>query len=1419
MTTTAPDRWPVARTGGRPADDVAAPGVVPFHRPARAFPEPVAGEPVVVAAPPTVEPPSGHAFMQVLFPLVGSLGMAGFALVYRNPLFLAVAGGIVVLSVVITVAVQVGQRRGARRKRRRDAERYHAHLDEQRARLAAVTVAQRTAADRVHPDVSRLWPVVAARRHLWERRRTDPDFLHARVGRGTVPLAVPARLDLGTNPLVEYVPELEAAAREVVDGHRDLAGMPVTVAAAELGALAVVGDRGAARALARALVCQLVTWHAPDDLRLVAWFDAPAAPAWSWMKWLPHVREAGGAGADGCGAVALTTDPADLEVLLTQLVEPRVEHLERTRAEVAPLGGSAAVGFQSVVVILDGYEPMGPVGSLPVLDQLLSAATELGVLVVTLVERRRDVPARAGAVLELGADGRLDYTELSPDGRRARGLAPDQAPVELCEALARATAPLQLRAQGGRSTTVDSKGLLDLLGLDGAGPLGQAGGRGGRGLLRTPIGIGDDGRPVELDLKEAAEDGMGPHGLVVGATGSGKSELLRTLVTGLALGHAPEDLALVLVDYKGGATFAEVAALPHVAGVITNLEREPTLVDRMHEALFGELERRQRLLAAAGNFDRARDYQAHRASSPGAGLPPLPSLLVIVDEFGELLTARPDFMDLFVSIGRTGRSLGVHLLLATQRLDEGRIRGLEGHLRYRICLRTFSAEESMVALGGREAFELPPLPGLGWLRVDGAKQRFKAALVTRPWRERSGAAEAAGVVRAFDVGGLGAELAVVGPGAEAGSEAAASRDSGAGPGTPGADTARLPAGAAPAPGLAAAPAPSPGSGRPDAEGPGGAAGERAVAVRTEMQVAVGALSRSTSPERRARPVWLAPLPEALPLDAVLDAGAAPRRPGGPGWLALPLGLADQPREQAQVPFVLDLSGAGGHLALVGAPRSGKSTLLASLVAALALTHDPGDAQVYAIDLGGGRLHALAGLPHVGVVCGRSDRDKVHRLVRELRAIATDRAEAFRRHGLDGMTAHHRARRDGTVAGGHGEVLVLIDNWALFAGEFTDLADDVLALAASGLHYGIHLVIAANRWTDMRLALRDNLGGRLELRLNDPVESEVDRRAAARLPAGVPGRGLDRAGGVFQAALPRVDGLADIGGLGLGVERLVAEVAARWREAPAAPPIRTLPREVHPDDLPDPATDREQGVAVGLAEHGLRPARVDLFGDDPHFLVLGDDRCGKTNLLGGLARRLAAAWPPERVKLAVVDYRRQLLDAVDEAHLLGYACTAETAAELAARLAGELAGRWRPADLSVGALRQARGWSGPELVLLVDDYDLVASAVANPLAGLVEVVAQGRDVGFHLVLARRVGGLARNAFEPLLQRLRELGPPGLVMSGDPDEGPLLGGRKAEPLPPGRGHLVRNRAAVLVQTVHEAPARGPGLEPPPAPARVG
>ena len=194
--------------------------------------------------------------------------------------------------------------------------------------------------------------------------------------------------------------------------------------------------------------------------------------------------------------------------------------------------------------------------------------------------------------------------------------------------------------------------------------------------LHVPIGVDEAGAPVTIDLKESAEGGSGPHGLCVGATGSGKSELLRTLVLGLAAAHSSAELNFVLVDFKGGATFLGLGALPHVSAVITNLADELQLVDRMADALAGEITRRQELLRAAGNLTGTAEYAAARRTA-ARNLPALPALLVVVDEFSELLTQRPELVDLLGTIGRLGRSLGIHLLLASQRLDEGRLRGID----------------------------------------------------------------------------------------------------------------------------------------------------------------------------------------------------------------------------------------------------------------------------------------------------------------------------------------------------------------------------------------------------------------------------------------------------------------------------------------------------------------------------------------------------------------------------------------------------------------------------------------------------------------------------------------------------------------------------------------------------------------------
>jgi S-DNA-T family DNA segregation ATPase FtsK/SpoIIIE len=879
---------------------------------------------------------------------------------------------------------------------------------------------------------------------------------------------------------------------------------------------------------------------------------------------------------------------------------------------------------------------------------------------------------------------------------------------------------------------------------------------------------------------------MGPHGLVVGATGSGKSELLRTLVLGLALTHSTADLNFVLVDFKGGATFGGLDGLPHTSAVITNLADELPLVDRMRDALQGEIVRRQELLRAAGNYASLRDYAAARAQRPrGASeLPPVPSLFVVLDEFSELLAAKPELIDLFVMIGRVGRSLGVHLLLASQRLEEGRLRGLDTQLSYRIGLRTFSPQESRIVLGVPDAYELPSQPGSAYLK-DGTGEpiRFKAAYVSGP---------ASGTGAAASDGGPGPvptpaprlkpRIVRFGPGYVAPRYEE----------TPGtgefvkdindADVADRADGFG---GTAVV-------GR-EATAPGAAGRERS---QTLLDATVALLS---GPGPAAHRIWLPPLSEPPALDQLL--GQADPWRGDPASLPAVLGIVDRPFEQRRDPLWVDLAAGAGHVAVAGGPRSGKSTVVASLISSLALIHTPAQAQFYVLDFGGGSLSTLEGLPHVGGVASRLQGDRVRRTVAEVRALLEQREREFGRLSIDSIATYRALRAEGSIPGdGFGDVFLVVDGWLTLRQDYEELEQAITALAARGLGYGVHLVAATNKWSEFRPAVRDLFGTRLELRLGDPYESEIGRAAARNVPAGAPGRGLTPDGLHFLAAMPRIDGRPTAAGLPEAVRALVGQVAAAW-DGDGAPPVRMLPDVLAAAALPRPGSSGSR-VPFGIDESELAPVFLD-FAADPHFLVLGDTECGKSNLLRLAVAGLAARYTPEQVKIIFLDYRRSLLDAAQVPHQIGYATSSVAAGALLDEVRGVLSSRLPPADLSPAQLRSRSWWRGSDLFVVADDYDLVAGAAgaagaANPLLALAEFLPQARDVGLHVILARSAGGAGRAMFDPVIQRLREMGSPGLIMSGSKDEGALLGGVRAGPQPCGRGVLVTRRGgARLVQ----------------------
>jgi S-DNA-T family DNA segregation ATPase FtsK/SpoIIIE len=1296
---------------------------------------------VVLPAPPAIPVAAGSRWTQSLMAVPMLLGTVATAMMFagrQGGAYSYVVGGVFGVSSLGMLATSFG---GSTRQKRADmaAARtdYLRQLGVIRKHVRQNAAQQRIGLYYRHPAPDVLWSLVDSFR-IWERRPGDGDFGVVRIGSGAQSPASPLAPPL-TGLADDLEPVSAAALRQFLDAYSLVPDLPVAIALGSFTRVLVPAAAGRGRALVRALIAQLTVFHAPDDVIVAACVARDRRPEWDYLKWLPHAQDP--LRTDAVGPLRLVTERlTDLEGLLSRHIVGRPKHA----AAAAPSRPLARGGIDSpgplVVVILDGGDRAGA-------THLLTPDGLMGVCVIDVGAAAPVELAAHETALAIAPGDRLragsEAVDGTPDGDHPASTADQLSPAG-ADSLARLLAPLRLVADGtgtDRSATGTPppaiRDFADLIGVDDPALLDTRrtwAPRSVRAHLRVPIGVDTTGAPVELDLKESAHDGMGPHGLLIGATGSGKSELLRTLVLGLAATHDSASLNFVLIDFKGGATFASLDRLPHTAAVITNLADELPLVDRMTDALNGELVRRQNLLRQAGNLTSRGDYE--RARAGGAPLAPMPELLIVCDEFSELLSAKPDFIDLFVAIGRLGRSLGVHLLLASQRLDEGRLRGLDTHLSYRIGLRTFSAMESRAVLGVPDAYELPRAPGHGYLKFGTEPLvRFKAAYVSGRYH------------------------------------APATGDN---PATP---TVRrvLPFTSAPLH------LPATTSTAPDAAPP--------APERTLLDVLVNALHGAGA---AAHQVWLPPLAEPPTLDSLLD-------PLRTDPLRVPVALVDRPYEQRRDPLWLDLGSSAGHVAIVGGPQAGKSSLIRTLLLGLALTHPPRQVTFYCLDFGGGGLGALRELPHVGTVVGRLQADAVRRTVGEMAGILADRERAFAATGIDSAAAMRERIDAGAGPDPYGDVFLVVDGWTSLRTDFDDLEPVITDIAARGLSYGVHMVVTAGQWGDFRPAIRNVFGTRLELRLGDPADSHVSRKDAGGVPEGTPGRGITPDGKHFLAAVPRAtDGTT---------ESLVATITQQWPGS-GAPAVRELPEIVRYDELalaaaPDGQANTDLTVPIGIAEADLRPVTVD-FGVDPHLIVFGDTGCGKSSFLRATARSIIRRYRPEQARIVILDFRRSMLGDIEGEHLIGYATSIDPATALIDSVADYMRRRLPGPDVTPGQLRSRSWWTGPECFVLVDDLDLVGAGAAGPLAALHEYLPQARDVGLHLVVARRTGGASRALFEPVLARLRELATPGLLMSGDRDEAALLGSVRPQTLPPGRALLVnRHDGTRLIQLAYAPP----------------
>ena len=421
--------------------------------------------------------------------------------------------------------------------------------------------------------------------------------------------------------------------------------------------------------------------------------------------------------------------------------------------------------------------------------------------------------------------------------------------------------------------------------------------------------------------------------------------------------------------------------------------------------------------------------------------------------------------------------------------------------------------------------------------------------------------------------------------------------------------------------------------------------------RTILDTVLLGLADRGAPAHR---VWSPPLMSSPALGDVLTAVSPPSP------LVVPIGLVDNPFAQRCDPLVVDVTGPGGHVAIVGGPRSGKSTALRTLVLALAAASPASRVQCYGLDFGGGVLSGTDALPHVGAVAGRFEAALVRRIVGQVQALVRSREARLRSAGAD--------PRFGDP---YGDVFLVVDGWAAVRQDFDGLEEAITGLASHGLAVGVHVVVSASRWVEIRPALKDHIGTRIELVLGDPADSEMDRHRARLLGNRPPGRGITRDGLDMVIALPRLDGRSSTVGLDAALQ-VGAEVLRSRHPAAIAPPVELLPTKVTSEAVAAAASDDRPPtqILIGLAEDDLRPLAVD-FGGQSHLIVLGETECGKTATLRTLCQEIVRRNAAGDAQILIVDPRRSLLGVVESDHLAGYAMSVAAARTHVAALVGDL----------------------------------------------------------------------------------------------------------------------------------------------------
>ena len=1067
----------------------------------------------ILINPPGQEPvkPSDELLKLIVPPLMMVGVTVLITLIQPRGIYILATVGMSITTMIFSIRGFIKNRKKYKADKKERVDLYRLYLKDKVKELTRLEREQKEGMHYHFPTILELTDLVESYNHrIYEKTPLHFDFLYYRLGLGKMPTSYD--LKYGQQERSGKKDALEEEGYALYSRHKKIPDMPIPANLSH-GPVGYIGPRNLVLEQLQLLVMQLATFHSYHDVQFITILPEEEKEQWSWMRWLPHAK------LQELNVRGFVYNQRTRDQVLNSLNQ--ILKLRRSQKEEASHKESTLFHPHYVVLVTDEKlildhiimeffteDPTELGCSLIFVEDVMSSLSENIQTVINIKDRNTGQLVMEEGVLK-ETDFRLDHFPADYDKER----------------IARTLAPLN-HLQNLKSSIPDSVTFMEMYGAETFEDL-QVSSRWKKNApyksLAVPIGLRGQDDLVQLNLHEKAH---GPHGLIAGTTGSGKSETIQSYILSLAVNFHPHDVAFLLIDYKGGGMANLFKNLPHLLGTITNLDGAQSM--RALASINAEIHRRERLFGQYG-VNHINQYQ--KKFKLGEATEPLPHLFLISDEFAELKVNQPDFIKELVSIARVGRSLGVHLILATQKPSGVVDDQIWSNSRFKLALKVADRGDSMEMLRTADAAEITQT-GRAYLQV-GNSELYE--LFQTSW---------SGADYQPEKDQLGIEDHTIYLINELGQYEVLNQD------LSGLDMA-----------------------------------EEIKEVPTELDVIVQEINHLHQQEGIAAVAqpWLPPLKERITLDEldkVVPIEAWQKRTA-PSVL---IGVADIPQAQKQEAVAIDLS-KDGNILLYGSPGTGKTTFLQTAAMDLARKQSPENLTMYLLDFGTNGLAPLTQLPHVADSLLLDQTEKIQKFIRIINRELDRRKKLLSEHGVGTIALYREVtgKQEPTM-------VILMDSYESMKDEpyETDLFKLFMRISREGLSIGVHLIITASRQNNLRAQLYSNFKHQLTLPQNDisEVRGIVGATPLAATMEDIKGRALMKRDevDVVQFALP-VAGDNDIQIIN-NLRDQVQSLKEMWTgRTPAGIPMV-------PDELTEAAFYGREDVAA-LLDEGKVPLGLDL----------------------------------------------------------------------------------------------------------------------------------------------------------------------------------------------------------------------------------